>query len=200
MPEAMPEHTPQALTSQLRVIKHGGVHFLLWIVAMGLFAAADSWHHVTGLGLASFLCVITAIVAGLTTTTLLHEWFHFLGARISRSSYEIPSKAGLFVLDWNYSNNSLKQFYTMSVAGSVGSVVGVALLWWSVPTDTDGRDALVAASLASLAFAAAVEWPVLLRTRISGDPFTELSKIDQGVLLRSFLIATVAGWLCWLAL
>ena len=38
-----------------------------------------------------------------------------------------------------------------------------------------------------------IEWPVLRRTRESGDPFAELSKIDLGVLKRSVLGGTGAA-------
>ncbi len=85
----------------------------------------------------------------------------------------------------------------MSAAGSLGSAVGVALLWMAVPTDTSARAALTAAAVASFAYGAFIEWPVLKRTQTSGDPLSELSKIDTGVLTRSFVIALVVGIITW---
>lgn len=193
MPETTSEQALPEVTRSMRIGKHAVFHFVIWLGALAVFAAADSWSAVTGLQFAAFLAVLAAIVAGTTSTTLIHEWFHFLGARVSGGRYGIPAKKGLFVFDWHYGENSLKQFYIMSVAGSLGSAVGITLLWIAVPTDTPARAALTAAAVASFAYGAVIEWPVLKRTRISGDPLAELSKIDTGVLTRSFLIALTVG-------
>jgi hypothetical protein len=181
----------------MRLSKIAAFHLLVWMSAFSLFAAADSWSTITGLAIASVLCVVTAIVAGFATTTLVHEWFHYLGARLCAGNYEIPSNMSLFVFDWSYPKNNLKQFYTMSIAGSIGGLVGIGILWLSVPTDTDGRAALVASGIASFAFAAVIEWPVLMRTRKTADPLGELSKINESVLIRAILTAALVGWLSW---
>ncbi len=177
----------------LRLARLAGIHLLAWLVALGLFAAADSWSALTGLRLAWVLSIATGILAGLATTTLVHEWFHLLGARLCAATYDIPLRVGLFVYEWSFEKNTLRQFLTMSVAGSVGGALSVALLWLSLPADTAGRTALLAAALGSFAFGSAVEWPVLRRARRSGDPFGELSKIDAGVLGRCFGIALLVG-------
>ena len=176
-----------------RLGKQAGLHLLIWMSAFGLFAAADSWAALTGLGLATLLCVMSGIIAGLTTTTLAHEWFHWLGAWLSGGSYDIPAKSGLFVYDWDFEQNDVRKFLIMSVAGSVGGALAVALLWNALPADTLGRAALRAAAIGSFVFAAAIEWPVLQRIRNGGDPLAELSKINQRVLSRSFIIAIIAG-------
>jgi hypothetical protein len=116
-----------------------------------------------------------------------------LGARFSGAVYDIPPKPGLFVFDWDFSSNGMRQFYIMSVAGNVGGALGVLLLWSWVPTDTWGRAALLGGGVAGFIYGAVIEWPVLRRTRTSADPLAELSKIDQGVLLRSLVISVVAG-------
>jgi len=195
MIEDSAEMTALASSRGVKLARHAGLHLLIWVVAFGLFAAADSWLTLTGLGLASVLCVITGIIAGLATTTLIHEWFHFLGARYTGAVYDIPAKPGLFVFDWDFSSNGLRQFYIMSVAGNVGGALGVLLLWSSVPTDTWGRAALLGGGVAGFIYGAAIEWPVLRRTRVSADPLAELSKIDQAVLLRGLVIAVAVGGL-----
>lgn len=200
MQEKTSDQTAPKTPRSVRLGKHALFHFVIWLGALAVFAAADSWSAVTGLQFAAFLAVIAAIVTGVTSTTLIHEWFHFLGAWVSGGRYGIPSNNGLFVFDWHYSNNSLKQFYTMSLAGSLGSVVGIALLWMAVPTDTTARAALTAAGIASMAYGACIEWPVLKRTQASGDPLAELSKINTGVLTRSFVIATAVGLIALWAL
>ena len=181
------------LTPGMRLAKLAGTHLLVFLLTLSLFAAADSWSTVTGLGIAGFLCLLTGALAGVTITTLIHEWFHYLGARFTGASYDIPDKQGLFLFDWDFGENQLRQFFIMSVAGSVGGLVAVVLLWNAVPADSWGRAALHAGALAGFVFGSCIEWPVLRRTWESGEPLAELSKIDQRVLTRSFLASLLVG-------
>ena len=183
-----------------RLTKLAGTHGLVLLGALSLFAAADSWQAVTGLGIAGLLCVITGVLAGVTTATLVHEWFHYLGALYSGGQFDIPQRQGLFVYDWDFRSNSLRQFFKMSVAGSIGSVLAVLLLWTAIPADTWGRAALRAAAIASVVYAAQIEWPVIRRARSSGDPLAELMKIDKQLLSRSFIVAGIAGIVMMLVL
>ncbi len=198
--ESVPKQSPKNRAPGALLARHAGIHLLVWLVAFCLFAAADSWSSLTGLAIASLLAVVTGALAGLATVTLIHEWFHFVGAWLSGGAYTIPAKPGLFVYDWDFTANSVRQFKLMSVAGSVGGAIGVALLWLSVPADTSGRTALLAGGITSFAFAAAIEWPVLRRTRVSGDPLAELSKIDVSVLLRSLALGVAVGVMAWYVL
>lgn len=200
MTEETADRGAAAPSPALAVARHAGAHLLLWLAAFGLFAATDSWHTLNGLGLASLLCVVSGIIAGFATTTILHEWFHLLGARLSGGAYTVPAKIGLFIYDWDFERNNLRQFYLMSIAGSIGGALAVLGLWAALPTDTTGRAALLAAALAAFVFAAAIEWPVLLRCRRSGDPLAELSKTDKRVLLRCLALAILAGAAGYLAL
>ena len=52
---------------------------------------------------------------------------------------------------------------------------------------------LLATAIARMGFAGTIEWPVLLRTRQSGEPLTELAKTDLGVIRRAFVVAGVVG-------
>ncbi len=185
----------------LLVARHAGIHLLFWVAAAGLFAAADSWSVVTGLGLATFLGVITGAIFGIATAILLHEWAHFLGARVVGACYTIPAKTGLFVYDWDFEQNSVSQFYKMSIAGSLGGLLAVLWLWNGLPADTIVRAAVHGGVVAAFIYAALIEWPVLSRTSRSGDPMGELAKTDQTVLLRSLVIAIALGviW-AWLRL
>jgi hypothetical protein len=192
--EAMERMSPATL-AKLRLGKLAGLHALVWLLSLGLFAAADSWVLLSGLGVASLLSVIAGVLAGLVVANLIHEWFHFLGAKLSGGRYAIPDKLGLFVYDWHFDRNSTAQFFTMSAAGTVGGAVALVLVFTTIPADTLGRCAVHAGVVAGFVFAAIIEWPVLRRVRFGGDPLTELSKIDQRVLGTAFGGATVAGLL-----
>ena len=187
------------MTPGLLLARHAGQHLLLVLVTLGLYAAADSWYILTGLGLALLLSIATALLVGISVSTLIHEWFHLLGARLSGGAYHIPAKSGLFVYDWHFAENNVRQFYKMSVAGSIGGALAVLLLWYALPIVSPGRAAVLAGAVASFVFAAVIEWPVLSRTRSSGDPLAELSKITPRVLLRALIAGTAAGGLILLS-
>jgi len=191
---------PPAKSRGMRLARLASTHALVFVVALSLFAAADSWSTITGLGIATVLCVVTGALAGITLTTLVHEWFHYLGARYSGAAYDIPHKQGLFLYNWDFTHNSVRQFLIMSVAGSVGGILALSILWTSVPADSWGRAALQGGAIASVVFAAYIEWPVIRRVRISRDPLAQLSKIDQRVLSRSFAVSSTAGVLMALVL
>lgn len=190
--EADPELAAALDSPAARLAKLAGVHLLVLIVALSLFAAADSWSEVTGLGLASLLGIVTGALAGVVTANLVHEWFHYFGARHVGAVFEIPSRPGLFLYDWDFAKNDTRQFLTMSVAGSVGGFVAIILLWNAVPADSWGRAALRSGVIASVIFAALIEWPVIRRVREGADPFTELAKVPRG-LKRNFTIAFLSG-------
>jgi hypothetical protein len=177
----------------LRLARLLAIQGLTFLVLLSLFAAADSWSVVTGLGLATLLCMLTGLLGGVGMTTLIHEWFHLLGARFTGGQYAIPSRLGLFLFDWDFEANSLRQFFTMSVAGSIGGALSLLFLYLTIPMDSWGRAALYGGAVAGFVFAAVIEWPVLRRCQAGADPITELSKIDQALLTRSFIKASVAA-------
>jgi hypothetical protein len=179
--------------SRSRLTKLARNHGLVFLVAILSFAAADTWSTLSGLLIAEVLCVITAALAGISITTLAHEWFHYFGARFSKANITIPKRQGLFVYRWDFGTNSTGQFLIMSIAGSIGSFLAVILLWSTVPADTLGRAVLGSAAVASFIYSALIEWPVIRRSRLSGDPLAELSQIDKRLLSRSFLIASLSG-------
>lgn len=175
-------------------------HLLIGVSFFCLWAAADAWQAVTQLGVAALLSVLAAIPAGFVFGTLVHEWCHFAGARLSGARYTVPSRFGLFVFDYDFRNNGLSHFFAMSYGGQAGSVLAVLLLAIALPLDTAGRAMLVAACVGAGVFGAMIEWPVLARTRRSGDPVGELGKIDKSTLYRSAGASSVATLACWLLL
>ncbi len=182
----------------MTLYKHAALQMGIALLVFTLWAAADSWYLLTGLAIASALAIITALLAGITLASIVHEWSHFAGARFSNSSYTIPKKTGTFVYDFDFDKNSLRQFNIMSCAGQIGSWATVIALLLLIPMDSSGRVMLVAGAVGSAVFAAMVEWPVLLRTQKSGKPLEELSKIDQQVLKRSGIGASASVLAIWL--
>lgn len=181
-----------------RRMKLAFAHLFVVFAMLTLWAAADASQAVTGLALSGLLSVGMAIVAAVVFSTVVHEWCHFLGAKFSGAAYTIPTTLGLFVFNFDFASNSLAQFYTMSRAGQAGSWLAVLLLYLAVPLDTAGRVMLVCAAIGSAVFAGLIEWPVLRRTRLSGNPLLELARIDRALLYRSAAIASGLTLLLWL--
>lgn len=196
-PSAEPQPGPRDSDKRLVLV---GTHLLAAMLVLSMWAAADAWQAVTGLGLASLLAVLTAFLAGFVLGTLVHEWGHFLGARFAGASYTIPGKPGLFLFNFDFARNSAGQFLTMSYGGQLGGALAVLLLWLAVPTDTAGRTMLVAAAGGAAVFAAAIEWPVIRAVRAGGQPGAELGRIDRSVLQGSALKGLLATAVFWLLL
>lgn len=179
-------------TPGIRLSKLALAHALVLLLALSMFGAADAWTAITGLGIASLLGVVTGALAGVVVSNIVHEWFHLLGAVFTNARYTVPDKLGLFLYDWDFTQNNTRQFLVMSFAGTIGGVVAIIGLFNAIPADTWGRAALLAGALASFVFAAFIEWPVIRRTRRTGKPLQELSKINEAVLARSFAASAVA--------
>lgn len=180
------------------LLRHAIVHFGAALGLLCMFAACDSWSSLTGWTVALALSVLTGFVAGFATTTVLHEWGHLLGAWVSGGRFDIPRHMSFFVYDWKFEENTLRQFYTMSIAGSIGGVLSVVLLSMSIVSDNPGRVAVLTGAVTSFALGSIIEWPVLRRTASSGQPLEELAKTDKGVLVRALMgSAAVAALTFW---
>jgi len=170
-------------------------HLTIVLALLGIFLAASGWHALSASPLAAGLSVATGLFAGAIVTTLVHEWFHYAGALAVRGHCHRVQRINLFAFDWDFKRNTRVQFLAMSYAGTLGSMVAITLLYIALSAPTPGAVALLAAAVGSLAFAGAIEWPVLARVHAGGDPFTELSKISPRVLLLSAAVSLLAALL-----
>lgn len=186
-----------AQSNSFLLLKQAGVHLGVWVVAFCLFAASDSWSQLTGWHLASALNVLTGVIAGFVTVNLLHEWFHYFGARATSASYSINARPSMFIYDWKFEENSLGQFYVMSIAGTVGGMLAVLLVFSAVEPDSAGRAAVCGGAVASFALGSLIEWPVLARTRRSHNPLAELSRLTPRALGTAGAGSAVAGLVAW---
>ncbi len=181
----------------MMIFKHAAAQFGAALAAVGLWAAADSWYTRTDMPLANGISMALAALAGLAVATVVHEWFHLMGAQMAGAVFRIPDKLGLFIYDYDFSSNSLGQFNTMSVAGQLGSWVAVVLLFMSVPLDNAGRAMLGSGALGGAVFAGVIELPPLLRAQASGNPLAELSKINGRVLGTAGVAGVMAAAATW---
>ncbi|MCY4428673.1 MAG: hypothetical protein OXC05_16795 [Halieaceae bacterium] len=198
--ELLANFSTQEPSNRVKLLRHALTHFTVAITAFALWAAADTWLLLTDLAIANFLSIATAIVAGVVVSTVMHEWSHFLGAKLSGSIYQISKPPELFVFNYDFVNNSERQFNIMSWSGQAGSIAAIILLVILIPLDNPGRAMLVAAAIGSAIFGGVIEWPVLIRVRNSHNPVQELSKITSPLFNRSMMIGIAGGLLAWLAI
>lgn len=175
-------------------------HLFAAVGAFAIWAAADAWQAVTGLGAAGVLSVLAALPAGFVFATVVHEWGHFAGARIAGARCSVPARIGIYAFDYDFTANTLKQFLSMSWGGQIGGALAILLLWVALPMDSAGRCMVLASAIGAFFFAGMIEWPVLSRVGSSGNPLAELSRIDRRVIHRSAQTGAVAVLLSWLIL
>ena len=185
----------------MTIYRHAALQFGLALLLFLLWTAADSWYLLTGLVLANSLSVLTAALAGVALATIFHEWSHFAGTVLGGSRYGIPGKPGLFVYEFDFEHNSLRQFNIMSLAGQAGSWLAVLGIFLAIPLDNAGRAMLLASAVGSAVFGGVIEWPVLRRSQRSGKPAEELAGINTRALqvgALSGIAVTLSLWF-WIA-
>ena len=138
-------------------------------IAVGALAAwggAEAWAASSEFGLAMATTLAAAVIAGWLIPSIAHEWGHYLGAKLTRAKaprVRIPNF--LFVrFNFDLESNSLGQFTSMSIGGSVvhwGVFLAALML---IPMDTLGQFAFVSATFAFAVYGSAVEWPIIART------------------------------------
>ncbi|MEP6391461.1 MAG: hypothetical protein ABJ056_16220 [Halioglobus sp.] len=199
-PVAAGSISADAVARPLPLALHFSMHAATLVVAWSLLAAADSWMIVSGLGVAKLLAIITGTLAGGLFVAAMHEWGHLLGAKMGKADITISSKPGIVLYQWHFPYNSLSQFMTMSLSGTAGGLLGLTLLFIQLPPDTAGRTAVLASAAGFSTFAAALEWPIIWRTRLSREAGKEYAKITSTVLAASAIAGFVVGTLSFIAL
>ena len=164
--------------------------------ALALWGGADAWATTSGLALALVTSVGSALIAGWIIASLMHEWGHYLGAKLSGSKAPRIKAPGLLFFRYNFDlvNNSLGQFTSMSVAGSLAhwGVFAAALLL--LPMATLAQTAFISSTFAFAIFASIVEWPIIARTSLRKiQPIQAFAHIDGTFLLRHQVYGGVAG-------
>jgi hypothetical protein len=160
-------------------------HVALLAGLLSIFAAAEAWSSVSGLAFASVLSTVDGLLVGAAVAALLHEWGHFLGARLAGGHSPLKPVDGFFpVFDFDYQNNDSRAFDWMSIGGNAGDIAVVLLFFFALPLVTPGTTALVAGAFGFAVFAAAIEFPVIQKSR-AGMPATDaLLTIPKGFTRR----------------
>lgn len=164
---------------------------VILILSTVLFATAEQLYATAGGLIALLLAVAAGALFGLLLSLLVHEWSHYAGARLAAGQILPVTRRRLFVFNWDFSHNGPRQFMAMSYAGTAGSLLSLVLLVLLLSPPSPGGAAAIAASAGSLAFAAVIEWPVLLRVHRGAPPLEALQGIGRNTLLIAAAVSAL---------
>ena len=192
--------SPEAVNRR-NLLMQFGVHGLIFVTALSLWAAIDAWRLVSGLAFASGFSVFASIVFGIAMAHILHEWSHFLGAYFSGSDYTVKEKPAPLFFDFDYKNNSQRQFLSMSVGGTVGNILFLIAIYFALPLDSFGRMMLLAVAIGMTFYVSVIEFPVI-KLACSGKSAMEslIEHLGQGqailnMALLSGLVTAIISFL-----
>jgi len=186
-----------------RMRKIGGYHFAMVVAALTLWGAAASWAESSGWALASFAAAGTALVAGSVIPSVLHEWGHFTGARLSGAVSPVleEPRDHFFMFDFKMGENDVRQFTWMSWGGILAPWLVLLLAAVSVPWGAAGAAVLLATLLYKAVAVTVFEGPVVSAAGRSGDPGAELGRsVRAGGLKRGRDVGLMAGAICFVLL
>ena len=168
----------------------------LVFAALAIWGGAEAWAISSGLALALVTAVATALIAGWVIASLLHEWGHYLGAKLARSEAPRINMPDILFFRYNFDleKNSLAQFTSMSIAGNIAhwGVFVAALLM--LPMSTLAQTAFISATLAFAIYGSIVEWPIIARTLLRKvEPIQAFTHINSRFLLRHQVYGGVVG-------
>lgn len=169
-------------------MSHGAVFALLVLGASYL----NDREQAGATGAALYLAASLAFLSGLALSHILHEWGHFLGARLGGARLTVREKVSPLFFDFDFPANTPRQFLWMSAGGLSGNLL--LLLFLALCIDPSGLvlTALLAAVLGQLVFVVILELPVSLRVLAGQAPLAALTEhFGQGAPL--FLRALLAG-------
>jgi hypothetical protein len=163
--------------------------------ALSIWAAADTWHQVTGLWIAQVLAVGDAILVGLVLAFLFHEWGHYAGAMAAKAhAPRVPSKGlSLFRFNFIFADNDARAFHWMTYGGHILHWSILLLLLFTLPLDSLGRITLVSSLFGFVVFATVIEYNIVKDTWSGADPETRLNQLNREDFKQASLIGTLGG-------
>ena len=165
------------------------------LAALSLWAAADTWYLVSGLGFALAVSVLDAIFVGYILGALFHEWGHYTGAKFSGASAPRvkPKGTSLFRFNFDMATHTQRQFHWMSFGGWVFHWGLLLILVALLPLDSIGRIALVSSVFGFILYATFIETGILRQTLGGSDPAETLGQLSVKTFQQAGVVGSVAG-------
>ena len=170
-------------------------------VFLSLFAAAESWATVSRLALATSLAVVDGLLVGIATAALVHEWGHFIGARLGGGHAPLkPLTKFPPLYDFDYERNDARSFLWMSYGGNIAHALLVVTYLMLIPTRSMGTAALVAGAFGFSVFSSLVEFPVIRQAQRGVPGLEALGVIPKNFVTRYLPWSIAAAFAAYAAL
>ena len=170
-------------------------------VFLSLFAAAESWATVSRLALATSLAVVDGLLVGIATAALVHEWGHFIGARLGGGHAPLkPLTKFPPLYDFDYERNDARSFLWMSYGGNIAHALLVVTYLMLIPTRSMGTAALVAGAFGFSVFSSLVEFPVIRQAQRGVPGLEALAVIPKNFVTRYLPWSIAAAFAAYAAL
>ena len=184
-----------------RLVNVGQKHAAFVLGSLSLWGVSDYWADETDLILAHGLALINSLVAGTIIASILHEWGHFLGARLSSSNAPLLEKTfSFFFFNFKDEGNTKSQFLKMSLGGPIANWSLVIGFFFLLPLETWSQILLLATMLSIAVSVSIFEIPIMFRLR-EGEPSAIIQRRleEAGSKPRNIgIIAGALGALFWI--
>ena len=178
--------TNKALLRQ--ALTHGSVVMAL----TASLIAANSWPHALTSDIGRYAIAAWAFLCGLAFSHIIHEWCHYAGARLAKSTLTLKPRVHPLFFDFDLEANTSRQFLCLSLGGLTGNLLLLALLIFYNAPGSIVSISLLAAVLGQLVFVLLLELPVSVEVITGKEPLAALTAhFRQGGPL--FLRAALGG-------
>ena len=181
-----------ASNADTALMRHALAHGAIVVALVASLLAMDSWHRTASKDLAHYAIAVWAFLCGLAFSHIIHEWCHYAGARITKSSLVLKPGIHPIFFEFDLETNTSRQFLCLSLAGLMGNFLLLAALISCAAPGSIVFLSLLAAVCGQLVFVLIVELPVSIEVITGKNPLSVLTKhFGQGGPL--FLRATLVG-------
>ncbi len=171
-----------------QALAHGAIAAIL----VGSVTLASAWVPSSHGGMGLYAAAAWAFLCGLGLSHIIHEWCHYAGAALARSTIILKPVIHPLFFDFDFPANTPRQFLCLSLGGLVGNFLLLGILVVYAPAHDLVMTSLLAAVLGQLVFVLLLELPVSLEVLAGKDPLQALTDhFGQGGPL--FLRAGIGG-------
>ena len=171
-----------------QALTHGSVVLAL---AVSLIAA-NSWVHAMNNDIGRYTIGAWAFLCGLAFSHIIHEWCHYAGARLAKSTLALKPRVHPLFFDFDLEANTSRQFLCLSLGGLIGNLLLLAAIISYAAPGSIVSTSLLAAVLGQFVFVLMLELPVSVEVITGKDPLAALTAhFGQGGPL--FLRAAIGG-------
>ena len=155
-----------------RIRRIGSWHISAAFAALAIWGSANFWAMNSQLIIAHVTALVLAVAAAKIMGSIIHEWDHFTGAKLSGAIAPVLAKPRrfYFMFEFDMQNNTSNQFIAMSLGGILANWLLVVLLLIAIPLNTFAAAMLVAVATATAINVSMFEVPIAMAVRAGADP------------------------------